>query len=164
MRSRRIQSAASSAQTTANTDLQKALTALTAFQGQVDAFVTAVGKLPPDSSFVGDVTTALNDVTTDLTSLQKALSGARRTNASLPLNVGLPDSLFGSADAFLRKANAMLPPSGLPTEITDALTALSNASNVVGNLTAHFDWSTSPGDVQPITLLGIPRSSTRATA
>jgi hypothetical protein len=147
-----IQSAATAAQKTASNDLTQAINELTAFGNKIDAFVNAIGNLPPTGTFVSTVTAALADAATELGTMQSALSTARKTNATLPLAVQLPDSLFGSADAFLRSASAMLPSSGLPQEISDAITAISNAANVVNNMSSSFTWSLPSNDIKAIDL------------
>jgi hypothetical protein len=153
-----IQNIATSAQTTLNNDLNNALNQLNAYETSVSNFVTAIGNLPPDPTsatntpqqFISNAQSALGTITTALNPLQTALSQARATNAKVPLSAQLPDSLFGSADAFLRQAKAMLGSGALPQGLIDAINAIANAENVVQNLTSHIDWSTSPGDIKPI--------------
>jgi hypothetical protein len=164
-----IQNAATSAQKTASTDLQNAITELNNFQNKVSAFVTAIGNLPPTPdvpTFLNNITSSIKDAAVELGTMQSVLSQARKTNATLPLNVQLPDSLFGSADAFLRSASGMLPTTGippklpaagLPQEITDALNAVAQAANAVSNMSSSFQWSVPSNDIKAIDVLGIPQ-------
>jgi hypothetical protein len=140
-------------------ELQTALNQLSVFEDKVSKFVTAVGDLKPTdpTGFVTAVKMTLDDVRMALGTLQSDISAARSKNAQLPLNPGIPDSLFAVADSLIRQASGMLPPSGLPQEIIDALNAVANAANVATHMSSRFEWSTSPGDVQPITALGIPQ-------